>query len=137
MTAKEQKIKEYYGEDYNKILSSDYGIDENGFSDFYAHGNETYLQAHEVFSGKSPDDIIRVRPLGLGKQLELLETNNGWIKIESENDLPSENGIYWVSYENDIYDEPRTKEEIILDYKKESDFFTHYQPIIKPEPPIY
>ena len=65
-----------------------------------------------------------------------IEDNNGWIKIESEEDLPKD-GHYWVI----------TKEGILTDSPKDKDLFqdnsywlsnfTHYQPIVKPKPPIY
>src|SRR5690554_2905829 len=34
----------------------------------------------------------KIRP----KSLQGIETNNGWIKIESEADLPKETGHFWV-----------------------------------------
>jgi len=75
------------------------------------------------------------------KSLQGIENNNGWVKIESEADLPKESGVY----------EACINEEYIgrINFSKEfnewscvydSDnlrFPTHYQPIIKPQPPIY
>jgi hypothetical protein len=60
------------------------------------------------------------------------EKNNGWIKIESEADLPEFTTNCWVM-----------KNEIIVNqsiYKNKgfiTDGITHYKPIIKPKPPIY
>ena len=66
--------------------------------------------------------------------------NNGWIKIESEADLPKDFGNYWVFWDN----------KVILQYwftiddydlkKQTQDWMqvaTHYHPIIKPLPPKF
>ena len=81
--------------------------------------------------------------------LQLEGDNNSWIKIESEDDLPKETtdcfvvnhyGIeilrYYVSGDgiNCWYDEDR---ETPIRHKWVLDSITHYQPIIKPKPPIY
>lgn len=65
--------------------------------------------------------------------------NNGWIKIESEADLPKEYGNYHVKYLNGqsiawfndgfFY--------TMKGYKFKDNHITHYQPIEKPKPPIY
>jgi len=142
MIAKQKAIKEAYSEDYERILSSDYGIDKEGFSDFYAHYNETNLHGYEIYSGHSPKDTIRVRPLGLGAKLDMLKNNNGWIKIESEADLPKEEiDCHFVYKVNDN----RYQTFGVWDKKLNSfwsgalkiENVTHYQPIIKPQPPIY
>lgn len=65
------------------------------------------------------------------------EENNGWIKIESEEDLPKEKFIeLWIMAEDcivpiyyEVYDE--------FSYDGSFGEITHYQPIIKPQPPIY
>ncbi len=70
------------------------------------------------------------------KSLINLESNNGWIKIESENDLPNDGSInyygYWLEFNQlDIY----TLNELINYYKSKE--ITHYQSILKPNNPIY
>ncbi len=72
------------------------------------------------------------------KSLQGIENNNGWIKIESEDDLPKADGWYWVRINGC---EPTYQREFSTDmifnkycWIKE---YTHYQPIVKPEPPIY
>lgn len=71
------------------------------------------------------------------KSLQGIETNNGWIKIESEDDLPKD---YEISYhawnsesDRDYY--VTNMWTIINRYHLGS--VTHYQPIEKPKPPIY
>jgi hypothetical protein len=69
------------------------------------------------------------------KSLKGLEDNKGWIKIESEDDLPKESCRMWVlgvgsTAPNIIYFTPSQ-------FKIIHNTCSHYQTIIKPEPPIY
>lgn len=69
------------------------------------------------------------------KSLKVIENNNGWIKIESEDDLPKKEDDYHICIEN--------KDLSIAYFDKSDGWFiacpeiTHYQPIIKPQPPIF
>ena len=70
------------------------------------------------------------------RSVEVLQVeNNGWIKIESEADLPKEDGFYWVI--------DSEASEVIYRYfeKGNHDFFkqfsSHYHPVIKPDLPLY
>lgn len=63
--------------------------------------------------------------------------NNGWIKIESEADLPKQNGDYFV-----FTKEKEVRVEMFgvhskLDNQYYKEEVTHYQPIVKPEPPKF
>lgn len=82
---------------------------------------------------KNEFDILngKYRP----KSLTGIENNNGWITIDNE--MKVDNGKYWVRLFN-----PDTNIESfevinvlhsVIDYY----FATHYQPIVKPSPPIY
>jgi hypothetical protein len=64
------------------------------------------------------------------KAIQGIETNNGWIKIESEEQFELiPNGEYhWYDEIHGYYENGD-----IPNYKK----YTHYQPITKPKPPIY
>jgi len=60
-----------------------------------------------------------------------------WIKIESEADLPKENGEYWTA----IGDNP---DEVFINNFVEKKYFkwrhvdiTHYQPTEMPKPPLF
>ena len=72
----------------------------------------------------------------------LLKPNNGWIKIEREQDLPKENGDYWVVWNGKIiiqywYSSDNPHADI---QKQNSDWMkivTHYQPIEQPKHPLY
>lgn len=63
--------------------------------------------------------------------------NNGWIKIESEDDLPKERCAVWTFI---------TEKEVVMntfntfddmEFTFDNGKVTHYQPIIEPELPIY
>ena len=124
---KEELIKKYYGEDYKRAKENGFGIDEDGFSSFYAHHNETFLHGYEIFNSET---LTKVRPLGLGEELEKLNNNNGWIKIESEFDAPDEDVLVCNINGNKV---AFFHDACKLFGKK----FTHYQPIVRPKPPIY
>jgi hypothetical protein len=133
---KQEKIQEAYGEHWETV--KDY-IDENGWMTLYfavranigVIGSKTYQ-----FRGIEKGNYKYCRILKLSE----LETNNGWIKIESEDDLPKEKGAYWCM---DKFMETNPATEF-FDPKATVSLnerwvyrFTHYQPIQKPQPPIY
>lgn len=70
------------------------------------------------------------------KSLQGIENNNGWIRIESEEDLPKDSFNYYAFCSNGsimtFNDFEYYKKYIIPELK-----VTHYQPIVKPEKPIY
>ena len=60
-------------------------------------------------------------------------TNNGWIKIESEKDLPKESGFFFI-YEEAVINEPCYFNSITKKWIIECEQYpTHYQPILKPK----
>lgn len=98
----------------------------------YHRAQEDEIEHETLGNGK-----IRYRP----KSLQGIENNNGWIKIESENDLPKEHGFYDACYYNEKH-----KNDIPMFYAcslpdlsnyYEDGIITHYQPIDKKRPPIY
>lgn len=58
--------------------------------------------------------------------------NNGWIRIESKSDLPKDNSINYHALNIEFPDDIEVCLRVEVDER-----FTHYQPIIKPQPPIY
>ncbi|MGV0946028.1 hypothetical protein ACTS93_02435 [Empedobacter falsenii] len=60
--------------------------------------------------------------------------NNGWIKVESEEDLPKEAGEYFVC-ENNI-PKDYVLNVVSLHVAFHNVKITHYQPIVYPKPPI-
>lgn len=71
---------------------------------------------------------------GIFDQFYEFYKNNGWIKIENENNLPTIDELYFVNGENCSIHQC-VYHEGIKDYWLEN--FTHYQPIIKPNKPLY
>lgn len=74
------------------------------------------------------------------KSLQGIENNNGWVKIESEDDLPNTDGKsveFWFLTKhgnittNCFSDLMKNKK---IQYSK---VYSHYQPIEKPKPPLY
>lgn len=122
---KEEKIKEAWGQlipDYTNIdLNNGWSLDEF---------NEGYFD-EDKFHTMQIIQPCKIRP----KTLNGIESNNGWIKIKSEDDLPKEDGIYWVKdrFRENVYQQSFCKDLI----KSWLEVCTHYQPIFKPEPPIY
>ncbi len=78
MTPKEQKIKEAYGEYWDIV--KDY-TDENGWCDF------TFTKDTNILI---PIEMDFKFPKGRPINLKGIANNNGWIKVESEADLPKE-----------------------------------------------
>lgn len=128
---KEEKIKEAWGEYYEEYKNY---IDSDGWLDSaWLDDRENDYDVKDGYDRYGTESTF-IRP----KSLKGIEDNNGWIKIESEEDLPKEEGYYHV------IDLNRTEMQlakfdihhnIILDYWIKN--ITHYQPIEKPKPPIY
>ena len=128
---KQEKIKEAWGECWNKLPNEaqEKAFKNNGFVSQYFY----YLLTFD----KRERKLFEIRP----KSLQGIEINNGWIKIESKDDLPKIDGHYWVvdknetstriiRYTNDPYTN-QMKNDWWMKY------ITHYQTIEVPSPPIY
>jgi len=126
MKTKEELLQSIYGAEYIHA-------DINGWM--------KYGMYHPNDLGFDNDEVDRYGDMDLWrpKSLQGIESNNGWISINSEKDLPSENGYYWFyTIEN-----PRIVTHNITDGIGETGkiwypaTFSHYQPIVKPNPPIH
>jgi len=144
---KEEKIREAYGEHWKFFNGSakQCALNNNGWiNPILEHApNNLDLERGEKFI---------YRP----KSLQGIENNNGWIKIESEYDLPKESiDCHYRLFVSETYSNAG---EYILSGRfrvkssltNSTNFFTcddmirsyfprvtHYQPIQKPQPPIY
>ena len=142
--SKEEKIKEAWvkligEEEFNnlkididllgwlKVSERDYHYKYNTslVGDFNGKGYNPMQKIKDYEANPTP---YFVRP----KSLEGIEKNNGWIKIESESDLPNKTNDYWIV--NKLGVSIRN-----YDMQEDNDWndVTHYQPITKPKPPIY
>jgi hypothetical protein len=140
--SKEEKIKEAYGQYWEKVKDF---VDENGYIDGVMIKNKIGIVPNN-FIEKFQPLVSMFRP----KSLQGIENNNGWIKIESESDLPTCDGEYfvnakginnnkqffirsWLNAKKDFNDN-----WVFTEYPKEwLELYSHYQPITKPKPPIY
>lgn len=134
---KQEKIKEAYGDRFNH-----YKPDECGWSSKIVYEWNEVVD-NDFCTKAIAHGMYRVRPSSLSG----IEQNNGWIKIESEVDLPTDDircefikdtgEQLYGRFENRMgglfVDESKRFEH--PEYRKES--ITHYQPIQKPQPPIY
>ena len=92
MNTKEQKIKEAYGEYWETV--KDY-VDENGYYDPILN-TMTLQKDLEIFKFCNKfTNKNGVTAIYQPKSLSGIENNNGWIRIESEADLPNDG---WYSY---------------------------------------
>jgi len=123
---KQEKIQETYGELYNEVIP-----DKNGWIDFDKIPDNLYLLGFEAIKYSEPENNFTttlLRP----KSLQGIENNNGWIKIES--DLPEETECHFYDIKNKDYWTAMVDEFGDFAYSTKA---THYQPITKPQPPIY
>jgi len=137
---KQDKIQEAYGEYWDKLHHTNkiQGFENDGWCDFYNFCFNYNIVDHKpllkTFDINIEDCLIRP------KSLQGIENNNGWIKIESESDLPKTRGIediFILDKENRI----SVGSTMLLSSKETRIYWksnlTHYQPIVKPQPPIY
>ena len=143
---KQEKIREAYGEHWETVK---YYVDENGWCN--AFFGIAGLFQHDVIFKKGL--IVKWRP----KTLARIEDNNGWIKIESEDDLPKDaikketrfwlslNKISFIGYFYKSYgglnfccaDLEGLPKVIVGIHIGKAEKLDGYQPIVKPQPPIY
>lgn len=137
---KQEKIQEAYGEYWQESKSF---INENGWINtkewLGGIGNTQIFNKIKGIELECMDNYDHkycywFRP----KSLQGIETNNGWIKVESEDDLPKEiyNSIYWVASQNG-WIENTIYSSTSIEQKYKNGTCTHYKPIEKPEQPIY
>lgn len=127
---KEEKIQEAWKN--WKYIAIDGGVDDNGWTN-YAQNYGSFpindFDQQQCLTGAT------IRPISLRG----IENNNGWTKIESEEDLPKEEGTYEVYNLNpdiifitvNIYFSKNDVHEHYLDGA-----ITHYKPYNE-IPPIY
>lgn len=106
-----------------------------------------YLHYIEYWGKWVVDDILCIynkTELTYPEFIKLFEggegENSGWIKIESEADLPKEKGNYFVFTVDKSIETIYVDGDIsVMQHTSHSwiRHFTHYQPIIKPEPPKF
>lgn len=132
---KQEKIKEAYGEHYETVKNH---IDENGWCVLNVSQKEPIN--HFAHHGKTEWKPINGRVCWRPISLKGIEANNGWIKIESEADLPKEHMAVFLYESIDGVGFGRwcnLQRIFKTRFGKEYKPVTHYRPITKPEPPVY
>jgi hypothetical protein len=137
---KQEAIQKAYGKHWEIMKDN---IDDNGY---YSWTDTKSFFSIDNLDFTTSKDGLKLIP----KSLQGIENNNGWIKIESEEDLPknSDDIEFFVAFKENTSFIVSTrvfyKGKFVNDYQiniQEYDDLheqpTHYQPIIKPEPPIY
>ena len=130
MKSKKEVIEEAWGDSkigYSKETGWAVTYCVNGIDDF-----TTEMQERFDFEYLE-QDLIKFRP----KSLLGIEDNNGWTKIESEEDLPKEGHIYWTLRKGFTYPMYVIVGDEGINQKYWLDNYSHYQPIQKPNAPIY
>lgn len=125
MNSKKYKIKEAYGKNYNP-----HNIDENGWMGYnlWIHFFKKVDDDYDEFDNRN----MRVRP----NSLTGIENNAGWIKIESEDDLPKDyDSLYDVCNNQNVDTIPMTLYQV--KYLYDNKMITHYQKHNKKLPPLY
>lgn len=139
MNSKQECIAKAYGEYWEYFKDK---VDSDGWikdRDFWGSWPENMNKINWQTTDHDNDYYDTRRPL----ELKGIEKNNGWIKIENEDDLPEQGGSYYVTRYGKIETAVYVKNNRWLvngnDYPKTTirHSITHYQPIIKPEPPLH
>ncbi len=132
-TAKQEAIRKAWGFEFYEIAK--HAINEDGWFERNKDRNLTLLTHFEVNEMRFKGLLIRPRVL------DNIENNNGWIRIESEEDLPKESGEYWVYETNGAIGTrfylsvPQKWGQHEMEIKEPQ--VSHWQPIVEPEKPIY
>ena len=129
LEAKQEAIKKAYSEYWEKVKDD---VDNDGYID-------NSIPKFRFGQLKNLDLEYKNDVLFRPKSLQGIENNNGWIKIESEKDLPKVSGLYFgkdYEFGTDMmyFDFETKKWEDSNGYLQN---VTHYQPIEKLKPPIY
>ena len=129
LEAKQEAIKKAYGKYWEEVRRC---IDEKGWCYFNL---KTYFK-EDLIDSKVYRDKLLYRP----KSLQGIENNNGWIRIESKEDLPKKNGSYFVYSRTNWHPFYRIyifTGRLSNSFENGKSCFSHYQPIDLPKPPIY
>ncbi|MDV3901197.1 hypothetical protein CMT89_08335 [Elizabethkingia anophelis] len=130
--AKHEAIKAAYGEYWEKLSeeAKDFVLSNDGYVSYWhwSHFNMDF------------DFDLKTGGLYRPKSLSGIETNNGWTRVESEDDLPKDRS------KEDLLISTETGEVLVASSKYLSDSeirrywvktVSHWQKLIKPNPPIF
>ena len=139
MKTKEEVIKEKWIEIIGEENFKKLNVDENGFEDHYTYATKTQSVKEHT---EKYFDINKNTGLIRPKSLQGIESNNGWISINSEKDLPGEDLDVHIVFKKDggnfqtfgVWDKRLNS---FWSGAMKIDIPTHYQPIVKPLKPLH
>lgn len=121
-------------------INTPFGVcSESGwFTGYFCNGIDEILEGFGIKENQIDYDLDfngvgKFRPISL----KGIEDNNGWIKIESEDDLPKKRGTFWTFIEGKevVMNTFNTFDD--MEFTFDNGKVTHYKPLIKPNEPIY
>jgi hypothetical protein len=135
---KKEAIKKAYGESWEQV--KDY-VDDNGVCKWdYNNCSPSRFNIKDFDKmGATVNNQFYWRP----KSIRGIEKNNGWIRIQNKKDLPKKEDNYYVIVHGDIQEGMYIGNDRWFlrhnDYPKTTELhgITHYQKIIRLQPPIY
>ena len=136
MKTKEEVIQIAYGEYWEQV--KDY-VDENGWCKTRKGIGFAQIQQSELHIEFKKDYNFSSYPFR-PKSLQNIESNNGWISINSENDLPTIGTFYTIlSFDENIVEREFPNPKFTLEFNKEwwLKYVTHYQEKIMPNKPLH
>ena len=136
MKTKEEVIQIAYGEYWEQV--KDY-VDENGWCKTRKGIGFAQIQQSELHIEFKKDYNFSSYPFR-PKSLQNIESNNGWISINSENDLPTIGTFYTIlSFDENIVEREFPHPKFTLEFNKEwwLKYVTHYQEKIMPNKPLH
>ena len=143
---KEQKIKEAYGEYWGLFpqILKDRILSNNGVLDYFILPREERYSTEKIRDIRSSKSIFECTKTDEGtprffrpKILNGIDNNNGWIKIESESDLPKESAEYWVVLKSGTISKSSYLEQRKVFFMFGDLDVTHYKKMNYPCNPIY
>jgi len=137
MKNKEEVIKEKWIEIIGEENFKKLNVDENGFEDHYTYATKTQSVKEHT---EKYFDINKNTGLIRPKSLQGIESNNGWISINSEKDLPAIGTFYTIlSFDENIVEREFPHPKFTLEFNKEwwLKYVTHYQEKIMPNKPLH
>lgn len=129
MKTKEEVIREAWGDNYNDQINKN-GWLTVGFN---------YEYNHNDFDTIRYLDCVEIRP----KSLQGIESNNGWIRIESKKDLPKKScPVFIKDFTGCISEIPYYYFKEYKSFKGQNTLLKwedviSYSPIFKPKNPLY
>jgi len=120
-----------------------FGVDSNESYDGWISAE--YIPEEAILSGMLDLKNFRTstdydEPFYRPKSLQGIESNNGWISINSEKDLPTIGTFYTIlSFDENIVEREFPHPKFTLEFNKEwwLKYVTHYQEKIMPNKPLH